>query len=232
MKITETKENAGAQPTQAQGPQENTAAKNPSNDTYVPLKGVTDTDTSTVKKFDTLVRSADNADDDRTVLDKTQERVTITNSDKLEFLKAVTTGNRFVQTVDLFGGNLRVKFRSRSVDETEAILAYMHKSGIDGKFVTKADVSDTSLAALLVAQVAEINGVEYAEMKKPLKFTEDLDGVHPPAWEADLDIWRSKPESLISALGAALVEFEAKYWKMVGASRDENFWNPGGSTGK
>lgn len=199
---------------------------------YVPLAGAVVADTNDVKKLDTLVKEATDAKKDRTVVDTKGTEVRITNDDKLAFLKAVASGERYVSTVRLFGGKVKVKFRSRSVGETEAIIAYMHRNGMAGKFITKADVSDTSLAALLVAQVAELNDVAYPEMKKPLKYTETLDGINEPAWVADIDMWLSKPEALLAALGEALVEFEAKYWHMVGASRLENFWNPGGSTGK
>lgn len=199
---------------------------------YVPLAGAVVADTNDVKKMDTLVKEATDAKKDRTVVDTKGTEVRITSDDKLAFLKAIATGERYVSTVSLFGGKVKVKFRSRSVGETEAIIAYMHRNGMAGKFITKADVSDTSLAALLVAQVAELNDVAYPEMKKPLKYTETLDGIKEPAWVEDMDMWLSKPEALLAALGEALVEFEAKYWHMVGASRLENFWNPGGSTGK
>lgn len=167
-----------------------------------------------------------------TVVDKPEIAVEVTAADKNAFLDALVSGGRFVSRKRLFDGRVDVVFRSRSLAETEAILSYMQRNGSLGKFTTTADVQNASLLALLVAQVASLNGVEYAEMKAPFKYTETVEGVVEPAWVADMEIWRKKPEALLSALGDALVEFESKYWTMVKASKDENFWNPDGSTGK
>lgn len=158
---------------------------------------------------------------------KANREVEITDEDKSAFLESVINGTRFYAHVNLFGGKVRVKFRSRTLAETEAIMSYLHRQGILGKLFTKADVSDTLLTALLVAQVEEVGDVTYKEMSKPYKYVETAASYEEPGWLADLEMWRNKPEHLTSALGDALVDFEAKYWKMIAASKDENFWNPG-----
>ena len=231
MVITKTKEQLETgenQAAQASTEKEDTSMR------YVPLESVNSADVDKVKSMDGILKETENMEKESKSLitDSPAREAVITTEDKSEFLNAITTGSRYTSTAYLFGGKLAVKFRSRSVEETEAILAYMHRSGISGDFVTKADVSDAALAALLVAQVAELGGVEYGEMKKPLKYTETVDGIKEPGWLEDMQVWRRKPEYLVAALGDALVEFEAKYWEMVRASKDENFWNPGGSTEK
>lgn len=226
MEITKTKE----QPTQAA---ESADIKSTTSDRYVPLADTNTADVEKTKKADGLLQETANVENEaKNLVDRKDTEVEITTRDKMEFLEAVTTGSRYKSTAYLFGGRVKVRFRSRSVEETEAILSYMHRSGIGGDFVTKADVSDAALAALLVAQVDEIDGVEYTEMKKPLKYTETIDGIKEPGWIQDLEMWRRKPEYFVAALGDALVAFEAKYWEMVRASKDENFWSPGGSTEK
>lgn len=198
--------------------------------TYVPLGDVNSTnpkDHAAETPLETLAASPK----EQLVVD-VGGSVEITAEDKDAFISALVSGGRFMARRKLFNGKVEVVFRSRSLSETEAILAYMHRNGVSGKFTTTADVQNTSLLALLVAQVASLNGVDYAEMKAPLKYVETVGGVEEPAWVPDMDIWRRKPEALLSALGDALVEFEAKYWAMTKASKDENFWNPDGSTGK
>lgn len=197
---------------------------------YVPLDGVDSTspaehaDETRIESFAASGRGMITGAD--------APKVDITTADKDAFVSAVVSGGRFVSRTRLFNGKVDVVFRSRSLEETEAILAYMQRNGISGKFTTKADVQDASLLALLVASVESINGVSYPEMRAPLRYTETLDGVKDPAWVEDLEIWRKKPDALLAALGDALVEFEAKYWAMTKAAKDENFWNPDGSTGK
>lgn len=233
MEITKTKE----EPEKVQ-PVESTDAvdeKNPqeNDNQYQPFENVNDADTDNVKKIDGLLNHAseykNNAAD---LIENEAHTVNLTAADKSSFLDAIVTGDRFTSTVYLYNGRLKLKLRSRSVEETEAILAYMHRNGIAGNFTTKADVSNAALEALLVAQVAELGDVVYPEMKKPLRYVDTVDGIQDPGWIQDIEIWRRKPESLVAAIGDALVEFEAKYWAMVRASRDENFWNPGGSTEK
>lgn len=158
--------------------------------------------------------------------------VVISDADKAAFLDSIVSGSRFESTTYLFGGRLKLKLRSRSLEETEAILSFLHRTGVKGELVTKADVSNAALTALLVAQVKELGDVSFDEMRRPLKYVETADGVKDPGWVKDLKIWNKKPEALCSAIGAALVDFEAKYWKMVDEAKNENFWNPGGSTGK
>jgi len=201
---------------------------------YVPLEAVNTADTTAVKESDGLLNVADSVklDEDTLVEGGNDTSVEITQQDKNKFIEAVITGDRFVSEAKLFGGRVTVRFRSRSMDETEAILAYIHRQGVLGKFETRTDVHNATLAALLVAQVQEYCGVEYPPMKKPYKFTEGVGGVQPPAWVDDMKIWSSKSDAVVAALGSALVSFEAKYWKMIEASKDENFWNPGGSTGE
>lgn len=217
MEITETKESE-----QGQEKQEEKRG-------YEPLESVKDADLSSGKP-DKIIETA--TSDRIPLLDNPPEKVEVTAQDKTDFLNAVVTGERYTSRVSLFNGRVNVKFRARSLSETEAIMAYMQHEGLSGTFTTQASVQDAALLALLVAQVAELNGVEYTEMKAPLLYQDSLNGQKPPAWAADLEVWRAKPEALVSALGDALVQFEAKYWTMVKASGDENFWNPDGSTGK
>lgn len=195
---------------------------------YVPLENVSKASKDDAGSVDSLNRVVDEGREE--LVDRRE--VDITPADKAAFLDAIVSGSRFVSEASLFDGRVKVSFRSRSVEETEAILAYLHRSGVAGKFTTRTDVRDTSLLALLVAQVASLNDVDYDEMRRPLNAVETLGGVTEPAWVEDLEIWRRKPEALVTALGDALVEFESKYWTLTKAATDENFWKPGGSTEK
>lgn len=210
-------------------PANNTEKPTHDDATYVPLQSVNDAsrDDATSQH---IVAEAENRVSNPAEIINTADRaktVVITEDDKSRFIDSVVKGTRFYGYANLFGGNLRVKFRSRTIAETEAIMAYVHRKGVTGELVTRADVSDSLLSALLVAQVEEVGDVSYPEMRKPYKYVETGTSLDPPGWIADLDMWRSKPEHITSAIGDALIDFEAKYWKMLRASKDENFWNPG-----
>lgn len=201
---------------------------------YVPLENLKTAKTDSAKGNEPMLEAVDSSEEDRKGVIGYQEHdvYEITDEEKAQFIRAVVTGDRYRATARLFGGNMVVKFRSRSVDETEAILSYLHRKGILGEFSTRSDMSNATVAALLTAQVEEIDGVAYPEMKRPLKFSQNGGTVEDPAWVSDADGWRRKPEFIVSALGRALIEFESKYWAMIDESKNENFWNPGTSTGK
>lgn len=150
---------------------------------------------------------------------------------KDEFLRCLVTGERYTERFSLFGGSLIAVIRCRSVDETDAIDTYMRRKVAIGDIRYDAEYANLMRLVLITAQVQELNGVQYGTLKAPLKFVETKDAMNPPAWEEDLAIWRAKPDVIISALTGAVLEFEARYWHMVGHSTDVNFWKPGESTG-
>lgn len=149
-----------------------------------------------------------------------------------EFLDAVVSGRRYVETFKLYGGRLVLKIRCRSADETEALEAYARRKVSSGEVKYANEYSALMRKLLMTAQVAEVNGVEYEEMKAPYKFVETADGLVPPAWESQLSVWDGRTDAWISAVVGAIAEFEARYWRMVSMSSDENFWDPGESTGE
>jgi len=83
---------------------------------------------------------------------------------------------------------------------------------------------------MLAAQVKEVNGVRYDELKGPLFATETEDGRTEPGWVKQLEIWDRQSNALAVTLIKCVVEFEARYWFMVENSQDTNFWNRGEST--
>lgn len=158
--------------------------------------------------------------------------VKITRAMKDQFLDCVVSGKRYRSQEVLYGGRLRVSVRCRSLDETDAIESYLRRMVSLGRISSPSEYANAARRCLLVAQVSEVNGVEYQEMAKPYKFTETGDGLNPPAWEAQMDVFGRMPEQIVSALSGCVLRFEAAYWRMVSMAGDENFWNPGESTGE
>ncbi len=232
MEIVETASNKTPDVNGQQGAAvDNKEDRNPQ---YAPLSDVksTDTDSAFNNSPELKIASLSMSENSDVVdLAKRAEFVTITDEDKNRFIDSVVSGTRFTSYADIYGGRVRIKFRSRTLAETEAVMSYVHREGIAGKIVTKADLSDTIMSALFVAQVAEVGDVAYPEMKPPYKYEETAAGISKPGWLGEVEMWKSKPEHLTAAVGNALVDFEAKYWKMIAESKNENFWKPGGSTG-
>lgn len=154
----------------------------------------------------------------------------ITSEEKTSFINAMITGKRYTQTFKLFGGNVSVTIRSRTADETHALYAYIRhtlaKDGPDSLTVVEGDMAYVPL----VAQVAELNGTAFPEMKAPLMYTESDGKEIEPGWYGDFKAWKAKPEGLTSALISCVQLFEYKYWTMTREAADKNFWNSDTST--
>lgn len=147
------------------------------------------------------------------------------------FIHSVITGDRYTEEFDRLGGKLHIVVRCRSSIETDAIESYARRMVIMDKVKLQSEYSSMMRKLLFTAQIEEINGVKYPEMKGPM-FIESHDGkIEMPGWEGDYRAWEGKPDALVSALIDCILVFEARYWYMVSNSDNENFWNPEESTG-
>ena len=162
--------------------------------------------------------------------EKLPKEVTITEEQKNAFLTCLVTGERYKETFNLFNGKLIAVIRCRSAEETDAIMTKMSRDAVLGSIKSDYEYSSEMRILMLVAQVERVNDTIYTEMKKPLLQMADGENIIPPGWLEDYSSWRQKPEVLLSALGTAVAEFEARYWKMVSEAKNINFWQPGGST--
>ena len=153
------------------------------------------------------------------------DELVITPAEKAAFVESMITGERYRQECSIFGDRIRIVIRSRTTPETQALYAFMRhslKSGDAGLAVLEGDMS----YILLVAQIEELNGTKFPEMKAPLTYVEDGSGEKEPGWLMDLKAWKTKPEGLVNALINRVQLFEYKYWTMVSEASNKNFWNP------
>lgn len=148
----------------------------------------------------------------------------ITAQEKIAFIEAMISGERYTQQFMLFGGRISLTVRSRTSAETHALYAYLryrlaHRD-------EHLDVVEGDVAYMpLVSQVEELNGVKFHEMKAPLTY-EERDGVDiEPGWLEDFKTWKQRPEGLTSAIISCIQLFEYKYWIMVKEANNKNFWN-------
>lgn len=157
------------------------------------------------------------------------EELVITPKEKQAFLDSLVTGGRYTQAYDIFGGRVHVVVRNRTTDETNAMYAYV-RYALSRPGNTAASVDSQLPFVPLVAQIEEINGVKYPEMKAPYTFVEDKGVTTEPGWYEDFLAWVKKPEGLTSALVNRIQLFEYKYWTMVKEASNADFWKTDTST--
>lgn len=162
--------------------------------------------------------------------DSAQEHVSVSQAHKDAFCNALVSNSRYTERFSLFGGKLSVVIRSRTLAETDAIEAYLRRQVMTGSVNTTPDYSNLTRKVLLAAQVQELNGVVYEELKAPLTYVEKDSGLEPPGWEGQVRMWEKQSGAVAVALIRCITEFEARYWFMVDNANDTNFWNRGEST--
>ena len=154
-----------------------------------------------------------------------------TPEERSAFIDSIVAGTRYEAVETLLGGQVKVKFRSRTFQETEAVTSFVAAGLRSRRYNTIEETNAATRLALLSFQVAELNGVSYEVPESPLNIVQGPDGTKDPPWAARMGMWAEKPEGLVNMLVAALQTFEAKYQSRVRKAADVNFWGPGGSTG-
>lgn len=165
--------------------------------------------------------------------------VEISDSDKFAFEDAIVLDARFKRPFTLFNGKVHGVFRSRTAEESRALLnelnrqwAIMAKAGD----VPASEYSSTLRMALLICQIDELQSVKYPELTAPLTASAKVDDaglrtVVPPKWYQDMFvIFGNISDGKQAALYKELCKFEQKYWTLVKHADDQNFWCPGAST--
>lgn len=167
---------------------------------------------------------------------KPTRKVNITKEEKDRFLESVVSGTRYISEASIFGGRIRVKFRSRSAVESEAIDSFLRYRASHKVITNGVSFADTMRFCMLAAGVEMLNGeafptlTEIAGDRAGLFYHETETGEEEPKWVWLYEKWCSRPESIVAAIVSKYFEFEAKYWAMIEKASDENFWNPDGST--
>jgi hypothetical protein len=167
---------------------------------------------------------------DETTPDK-KPVVLITKEEKDAFIEALVTGRRYKTSFTLCGGKVTGTLQSRTQLESQAILAELRHELDSGKLHTQADYTMRLQRMLLAAQAVYYMDKTYEALAEPLLPTWKPDGTCvEPGWLKQVEVWEKMPEAAISIAFAELQRFEAKYWTMVEAAADSNFWNPAVST--
>lgn len=151
--------------------------------------------------------------------------VTITPEDKVAFLDAIINNTRFTKSYSLFGGRIKIKIRSLTMDETNALAAWAFKQAVKD---TTWHISGRGRRYVLAAQVAMYNGTELPPLEAPLYETLDKDGktTIDPGWVSRDSFWEDKDSGVIDAVIRCLSDFDMRYHILASKAEDENFWNP------
>jgi hypothetical protein len=155
--------------------------------------------------------------------------IELTEDDKNAFLDALVSGDRFRRTVSAAGGRLVLVFRSRTEEETNAILTHLARLAQDGTVPNGTSYGLMLRSALLAAQVQRMNDIEFPELAGPMYRTVVNGKTVEPAWIPAMSHWNSLQAGTVAIVYRLLQAFEDKYWALVAGATDQNFFSPGGS---
>lgn len=158
-----------------------------------------------------------------------------TSLDKVNFMRAALTGGRFEKSFPLFGGRLRVTFRSRIVDESESISRHLQWQAVQGnldiRFLYTLAQKMTMSMSLSKVEVFDEQGIVESSVVYPiptLEFYPEIEGegsqqlcdrVH-----YKLFIKNNVSEMTYNALYKAFLSFDALYQMLISRAEDSDFW--------
>ena len=170
-------------------------------------------------------------------IDIDYDKVKITQSEKDAFIDSLIDNTRFELPFSIFGGKVTGRIRSRTSEETRALIYEAQRRSNTGEVISDADYSQIFRVATLRLQVSELNSAQYPEAAAPLlaqynyQAKEGEDVITPPAWYNEaVETWGKKQDGVISAIYSEVLKFEFKYWTLVENSANQDFWRPEDST--
>jgi len=163
--------------------------------------------------------------DDSLLIDSLVGGHKVSQRDKIAFIDAVASNERFTKDYSLFGGKLRLTVRSLTSDEVNALASWTSKQGTKDSAGLMAGRYRKYLVA---AHVAMLNGVEMPPLEEPLyeKIGSDGKSVDPPGWVKRSDYWDGMGYGQFQAIVKCLQDFDTLYSELCSKAQDANFWNP------
>jgi len=150
----------------------------------------------------------------------------LTAQDKKDFIKALVGNKRYTREYRALDGNIKLTLRSRTVEETNAMIAEFAKESSEGLLRTSAIQTNRLRSLMMVFQIEEYNGTKYESPSKPLVRTVSDDGEAEPKWLDRVSTWEEIPDALHCVIWECIKDFEDRYWTMTENASIPDFWQP------
>lgn len=151
-------------------------------------------------------------------------KIIISDEEKTSFFKAFLKNEPYTSEESLFGGELRLKFRSLTVDETKDAFNQMRIDQDSNVLTNDANYMIQLTNYRLALSLAAINDEEFSTINKKTYKPEDENDSYVKARAASLNSW---PMFKLSAFVEAYKIFEDKLLQLTREVSSENFWKAG-----
>ena len=145
--------------------------------------------------------------------------------EKASFIDAIVNNKRYTRDYSLFGGRIKFTVRSLTLDEVNALSAWIATKGTED---SAGLLAGRYRKYLMAAQIERINGVEMPPLEQPLFATLDKDGktVNDPGWLNRSAYWDGISFGQFNAMMECIRDFDMRYTVLCSKAEDANFWNP------
>lgn len=158
------------------------------------------------------------------MVDENAVQSNLTDAEKENYFKAFLSDQPYIHTTELFGGKLRIKFRTMSVQQNSDVVNQIAIDKSQDSSSTMQDSYLVTIAAYRMAQcLCEVDDIAVTfHSAGDVTEEEKANGVTYIKKQAlPLLNW---PGYKLSAFIDAFNEFEAKVLKLTNAVQDANFW--------
>ena len=152
--------------------------------------------------------------------------ISVTESDKAAYLKAVLNDVPVILPIELCKGELKVEIRSRSAWEQTCLYAAVQKDQDDGIIRDLATVIIQLQKYGCALMVLSLNGVPYSDLK--LDVSESLEDCVKKLQQQKDKLVENLSIPKWSLLLNALRAYETKLSELGSSCLNENFWEPAG----
>jgi hypothetical protein len=145
----------------------------------------------------------------------------ITKEDKERFFKSILANVSYEETIDLFDGQMRVRFRSMTVKENSDVVDQIVKDKKNGVAADNDAYFITISTYRLCVSLVSIDDQEYSSISKDT-FVETVENdTYILARARPMQSWATPKLSLLLD---AFQKFEAKLVKLTNEVQTANFW--------
>lgn len=147
----------------------------------------------------------------------------ISPEDKIAFLDSIIENKRFTKDYSLFGGKLKLKLRSLTSDEVNALGAWAARQGTKD---SSGLMAGRYRKYLMAAHVEMLDGVEMPPLEEPLFETLEGGRSVQPGWVGRCSYYDRLGFGKFNAIMSCIEKFDTLYSLLCRKAEDENFWDP------
>lgn len=167
--------------------------------------------------------------------DVAKDPVEVTEEDKANWLRSILGGGEFQKTFTLYGGKLKVTFRSRTMDDNNLVAEQLSLDSKSNKFLSDVPMISASLhqgRARRLSMACSFVGLSSSTFLAPTLNSENAKKIYGEKLSSNQNVTAAAhdvlfgkwPETLYSAVFSQYLKFESVCHRLMESSVSSDFW--------